>query len=203
MDWLIRRAEQGDAEAIRTIYNVEVLDSTVTMDLVARSLAEQQAWLNDHGGAHPVIVAYGPDRAVGSGSGSGFAVGTGSDPAVGSGSGLGPGSDSGPVVDPGVVVGFASLSPWRARPAYRGTVENSVYVARTAQGRGVGRVLLESILRLGAEHGFHTCMARIAGGNEASIKLHEACGFELLGVERQVGRKFNRWIDVTVMQRML
>ena len=193
MDWLIRRAEQGDAEAIRAIYNVEVLDSTVTMDLVARSLAEQKAWLHDHGGAHPVIVAYGPDPAVGSGSGSGFAVGTGSDPAVG----------SDPTVDPGVVVGFASLSPWRARPAYRGTVENSVYVARTAQGRGVGRVLLESILRLGAEHGFHTCMARIAGGNEASIKLHEACGFELLGVERQVGRKFNRWIDVTVMQRML
>ena len=191
MDWLIRRAEQGDAEAIRTIYNVEVLDSTVTMDLVARSLAEQQAWLNDHGGAHPVIVAYGPDAAVG--SSSGFALGTGSDPAVG----------YNPGVAPGVVVGFASLSPWRARPAYRGTVENSVYVARTAQGRGVGRVLLESILRVGAEHGFHTCMARIAGGNEASIKLHEACGFELLGVERQVGRKFNRWIDVTVMQRML
>lgn len=185
MDWLIRRAEQGDAEAIRTIYNVEVLDSTVTMDLVARSLAEQQAWLNDHGGAHPVIVAYGPD------------------PAVGSGSGLGCGVGSNPGMDPGAVVGFASLSPWRARPAYRGTVENSVYVARTAQGRGVGRVLLESILRLGAEHGFHTCMARIAGGNEASIKLHEASGFELLGVERQVGRKFNRWIDVTVMQRML
>ena len=101
------------------------------------------------------------------------------------------------------ILGFASLSPWRDRPAYRGTVENSVYVARSAQGSGVGRLLLTSILELGAEHGFHVCMARIAGGNEASVRLHASCGFEVMGVEREVGRKFNRWIDITVMQRRL
>ena len=159
----IRPVISADAEGLRAIYNVEVLDSTVTMDLVARTLDEQLAWIDRHGGAHPAIVA-----------------------------------EEGPAI-----VGFASLSPWRDRPAYRGTVENSVYVARTAQGRGIGRLLLSQIVQLGAEHGFHTCMARIAGGNDASVRLHIACRFELVGVERQVGRKLNRWIDVTVMQRML
>ena len=172
----------SDAEAIRAIYNIEVLDSTATMDLVPRSLEEQRAWLATHGGVHPVIVA----------------EDAGSRPSDG-----GPPSDGGAYPGTGGVLGFASLSPWRERPAYRGTVENSIYVARHAQGRGIGRLLLTSILQLGAEHGFHTCMARIAGGNEASIRLHESCGFGLLGVEREVGRKFNRWIDITVMQRML
>jgi phosphinothricin acetyltransferase len=106
-------------------------------------------------------------------------------------------------VDGDVVVGFGSLSVWRERPAYSGSVEDSVYVQRDQRGRGIGKLLLEELVRLGADHGFHTVLARIVGGHEASIALHEACGFETVGVEREVGRKFKQWLDVVLMQRML
>jgi phosphinothricin acetyltransferase len=103
----------------------------------------------------------------------------------------------------GRVVGFGSLTTFRSRPAYATTVEDSVYVAPGLGGRGVGRKLLEALVGRARDHGFHTVIARIAGGNEASIGLHEACGFAIVGVEREVGRKFGRWIDVVEMQRML
>ena len=101
------------------------------------------------------------------------------------------------------VVGFASLSPYRTRAAYRTTVENSVFVHEAHRGRGVGRALLDELLSMARSHGFHTVIARIAGHNEASVALHEALGFELVGTEREVGRKFNRWIDVVELQRIL
>ena len=71
------------------------------------------------------------------------------------------------------------------------------------RGRGVGRLLLDGLVRLAEAHGFHSMFARIVGGHEASIALHAACGFETAGVEREVGRKFGKWLDVVVMQRML
>jgi phosphinothricin acetyltransferase len=159
-----RPAERRDAEAIRAIYNREVLGSTVTFDLVPRTLDEQIEWLDEHSGGHPAIVA---------------------------------------VDDDGTVVGFGSISPWRPRPAYAPSVEDSVYVREDWRGRGVGRLLLEELVRIAQAHGFHTMFARIVGGHEASIALHAACGFETAGVEREVGRKFGRWLDVVVMQRML
>lgn len=107
------------------------------------------------------------------------------------------------VDDRGWVAGFASLSPYRDRPAYRTTVEDSVYVHADARGRGVGRLLLSQLVDLAARHGFHSVMARIVGGHEASIALHRSCGFNLVGVEVEVGRKFGRWLDVAVMQRLI
>ncbi len=106
-------------------------------------------------------------------------------------------------VDDGRVVGFGSLSPYRERPAYATTVEDSVYVTEEAHGRGVGRALLTELLRLADLHGFHAVMARVVGGHEASIGLHIACGFSLVGVEREVGRKFGRWLDVALLQALL
>ena len=103
----------------------------------------------------------------------------------------------------GVVVGFGSLSPYRPRPAYATTVENSVYVDPAHQGRGIGRRSSPSSCGSPRDHGFHSVIARIVGGHEASIALHAACGFEIVGIEREVGRKFNRWLDVVLMQRML
>lgn len=103
----------------------------------------------------------------------------------------------------GDVVGFGSLSPFRDRPAYATTVEDSVYVRRDRRGQGIGRLLLDELLRLAREHGFHSVMARIVGNHEASIALHRACGFDLVGTEREVGRKLGRWLDVVEMQRML
>ena len=103
----------------------------------------------------------------------------------------------------GTVLGFGSLSPYRPRPAYATTVEDSVYVAEWARGRGIGRALLADLVRVGREHGFHSVIGRIVGHNEVSIGLHRACGFTEVGVEREVGRKFNRWLDVVVMQLLL
>jgi len=156
-------ARPADAEAIRAIYNAEVSGSTVTFDLVPRSADEQRAWIDEHQGAYPAVVA----------------------------------------LAGGAVAGFGSLSPFRERPAYATTVEDSVYVDAGQRGRGVGRRLLAELIELGTRQGFHTVVARISGDNEASMALHYAEGFVLVGVEREVGRKFGRWIDVTVMQRML
>jgi len=101
------------------------------------------------------------------------------------------------------VIGYASLSPFHTRPAYNTTVENSVYVHQDHRGKGIGRALLVEIIGLAQSHGFHTAIARISGKNEASVAVHRSAGFEVAGVEREVGRKFGRWLDVTVMQLML
>ena len=118
-----RLAVMDDAEAIREIYNREVVGSTATFDLVPRSLEDQQVWIDEHSGAHPAIVA----------------------------------------VEANHVAGFGSLTPYRSRPAYRTTVENSIYVDQAHQGRGIGRGLLEELIRLAGLHGFHAVMARIVG----------------------------------------
>jgi L-amino acid N-acyltransferase len=107
------------------------------------------------------------------------------------------------VTTEGQVVGFGSLSPYRPRAAYSTSVEDSVYVAEEFQGLGIGRTILEELLRLAEAHGFHAVLARIAGHNEASVALHAACGFELIGTEREVGRKFGRWLDVVCMERLV
>jgi len=164
----LRLAEPDDAEPIRRIYNAEVLGSTATFDLRARTAVEQAAWMSEHRGTYPVVVAF-------NGDGDGD----------------------------GTVVGFGSLSTYRDRPSYSTTVENSVYVEAGQRGQGVGRALLVELVRLGTLHGFHSMIARVGGGNAASIALHENCGFELVGVEKEIGRKFNRWLDVAILQRML
>ena len=160
---LARLATIDDAEATRAIYNVEVTESTVTFDLVPRTLEEQRGWLTARSGAHAVLVAE----------------------------------------DGGDVIGFASVSPYRDRPAYSTSVEDSVYVRRDQQGKGVGKLLLGELVALATSHGFHTMIARIVGGHDASIALHRSQGFEVVGTEREVGRKFGRWLDVLVMQRLL
>ncbi|MFZ9630363.1 MAG: GNAT family N-acetyltransferase, partial [Ilumatobacteraceae bacterium] len=110
-------------------------------------------------------------------------------------------------VDPsdpeGEVVGFGALSPYKERAAYRTSVEDSVYVRRDRHGEGVGRLVLAELLRVAEHSGFHAVFARINAAGEASIALHRALGFELVGIEREVGRKFNRWHDVALMQRLL
>jgi phosphinothricin acetyltransferase len=107
------------------------------------------------------------------------------------------------VAPEGAVAGFASLSPYRTRPAYATTVEDSVYVDSAHRGAGVGRLLLSELVRVAEASGFHTVIARITAAQEPSLALHRACGFELVGIEREVGRKFGRWLDVALMQRLL
>lgn len=103
----------------------------------------------------------------------------------------------------GELVGFASLSPWRARPAYSTSVEDSVYIHRDHQGRGIGGLLLRELLDVARSHGFHAVFARIVGGHAASVALHRSQGFDVVGIEREVGRKFGHWLDVTLLQKLL
>jgi phosphinothricin acetyltransferase len=103
----------------------------------------------------------------------------------------------------GEVVGFTALSPYKERAAYRTSVEDSVYVRRDSHGRGIGRLLLSHVLDLAEDSGFHAVMARIEASGTASRALHAACGFTLVGVEREIGRKFNRWLDVAIMECLL
>lgn len=105
-------------------------------------------------------------------------------------------------IEAGSVVGFAYSGPFRPRPAYAGTRETSVYLAPGARGRGVGRALYEELLgRLDAA-GVHTQMAVIALPNDASEALHQSLGFERVGVLREVGCKFGRYIDTAWWQRL-
>ena len=101
------------------------------------------------------------------------------------------------------VIGFAALSTYRDRAGYRTTVENSVYVHRDHQRRGVGKLLLSALLDVARDSGFHTVIARIDSQSSGSLALHESLGFVVVGVERQIGRKFGRWLDSVIMQKML
>jgi L-amino acid N-acyltransferase YncA len=103
----------------------------------------------------------------------------------------------------GAVLGYASLSPFRDRPAYATTVENSVYVDRSARGLGLGKVLLLAILEAAKNQGFHSVIARITGHNGLSVTLHQQVGFEVVGLEREVGRKHGVWLDVIELQLLL
>lgn len=105
--------------------------------------------------------------------------------------------------DHGEVVGWAALSPWSDRCAYRSSVEMSVYVAPDHLRRGVGRALAEHLLVLAPSRGVHAVLARICTENVASIALVERLGFEPCGVQREVGRKFGRWLDVAVYERIV
>lgn len=103
----------------------------------------------------------------------------------------------------GEVVGFASISPYRPRAGYASTVEDSIYLDPSAQGRGIGTLLLGELLTVAADLGFHSCVAHIVADHHASRALHARAGFELVGIQREIGRKFSRWIDLAIMQRLL
>jgi L-amino acid N-acyltransferase YncA len=101
------------------------------------------------------------------------------------------------------LLGYAFSGAFRPRPAYDGTKEVSVYLAEGARGRGLGRTLYAALLaRLDAAPEVHTQVAVIALPNDASVALHLACGFERVGVLREVGHKFGRYVDTAWYQRM-
>lgn len=101
------------------------------------------------------------------------------------------------------VLGYASFGDWRAFDGYRATVENSVYVAPEARGRGIARLLLEALVPHARALGKHVIVAAITAENEVSIRLHAKLGFVETARMREVGQKFGRWLDLVFMELRL
>ena len=105
--------------------------------------------------------------------------------------------------DDGELMGFASFGSFRAWPAYKYSVEHSVYVDARFRGRGVGRRLLEEIINAARMQDYHVLIGAIDAANKPSLALHERLGFNHCGTIRQVGFKFGRWLDLSFYQLIL
>ena len=101
------------------------------------------------------------------------------------------------------VLGYATFGSWRPHDGYRHTVEHSVYVHREQRGRGVGSALMRALIERAGALGIHVMVAAIESGNRGSIALHERLGFVQTGRMPQVGAKFDRWLDLTLLQLIL
>jgi L-amino acid N-acyltransferase YncA len=159
----IRPAITEDCSAINDIYNHYVRSDTCTYQIEPDTLALREAWLAQHGGAHPVLLAE----------------------------------------QDGQVVAWGALSKFHPRLGYRFSVEDSVYVRPDCLRRGLGRALLGELLRLAREAGHHTVIALISAEKSGSIALHEQFGFTRAAHLREVGYKFDTWLDVAFLQLML
>ena len=183
----VRDARRGDLADIREIYAHHVLHGLASFEETPPDLAEVtrrfEATL-----AHglPYLVAEAPTArpgVAGPGAAEAEAAGPGAEPAL---------------------RGYAYAGPYRPRPAYRYSVENSLYVAPGLEGRGIGRVLLEELIRRCTALGFRQMIAVIGdSGHLPSIKFHESLGFTQAGHLRSVGFKFERWVDSVILQRPL
>jgi L-amino acid N-acyltransferase len=105
--------------------------------------------------------------------------------------------------DSGELMGFASYGQFRERPAYKYTVEHSVYVDARFRGLGVGRMLLEAVIAAAERQDYHVMVGGIDASNTVSIRLHESLGFTACGIVRQAGFKFGRWLDLAFYQLIL
>lgn len=109
----------------------------------------------------------------------------------------------GAFAEDGTLAGFASYGTFRAWPAYKYSVEHSVYIRTDQRGRGLGKLLLNEIVAAAQTQGYHTVIGGIDSTNAASIRLHEAAGFMLCGTVKHAGFKFGRWLDLVFYQKLL
>ncbi len=106
-------------------------------------------------------------------------------------------------MDDDVVAAFGGLAPYRAKPSYARTVEDSVYVKGGWRGKGLGGLILDALIAHAQRRGHRSMIARVTAENEASLHLHEHHGFVRVGHEREVAFKLGRWLDVLTLQRLL
>jgi phosphinothricin acetyltransferase len=172
----IRPAREADLPAINEIYNHFVLHSTCTYQTEPSTAAERLKWFHDHVSTlQPAPAgAWRPQYPI---------------------------TVLVPADRPEDVLGWASLNPFHPRAAYRFTTENSVYVHHAHHRQGLGRALLQDLLARADALGFHSTIALISADQAASISLHRAFGFVDAGYLKRVGFKFDRWLDVTYLQR--
>ncbi|HEX4817414.1 MAG TPA: GNAT family N-acetyltransferase [Nonomuraea sp.] len=188
VDAVIRPAVPADLKAVAEINAHYVTHTVITFEETPPVVADWERKLADLAERGlPFLVA----DAGGAGGGAGSGVGSG----VGSGTAGGVG---------GGVVGYAYAGPWRSKPAYRHTVEDSIYLAPGHTGRGLGAALLGELVTRAAAAGMRRMIAVIAdAGDDRSMALHRRFGFTEAGRLAEVGYKHGRWIDTTLMQRAL
>jgi phosphinothricin acetyltransferase len=171
----IRDATEQDMPAVLAIYNEVIANTTAVYRELPATLEDRVAWWRGRvAQGYPLLVAVEDAAAA-----------------------------QHPAADGGAVLGFASFGEFRAWPCYRHTVEHSVHVRADRRGRGVGRALVTALFPRAAELGKHVMVAGVDADNAASIALHERLGFERVARFREVGRKFDRWLDLVFLQRYL
>jgi L-amino acid N-acyltransferase YncA len=227
----VRLAVPADAAALCTIYNQGIEDRIATLETELRTPEERRQWLLARGPRHPVIVAEADESAPPAHLGPGARVIERSESQARAGASLGarviersesqaragasPGarvierseSQARAGASPGaramVVTGWASLNSFNPRHAYDGVADLSVYVERGWRGRGVGRCLLERLVEIAGEIGYHKLVLAAFPFNASGLALYERLGFSRVGVYREQGRLDGRWVDVLVMERLL
>ncbi|MGW7525714.1 N-acetyltransferase family protein [Streptomyces sp. NPDC054783] len=182
----VRPGAEGDLDSLTAIYNHYVRETAITFDTAIFTPEERRPWLLSHpeDGPHRLMVA--TDARYESGT------------AARSASLRGGGRETG-----GQILGYATSSPYRPKPAYVTSVEVSVYVAPDAGRRGIGSLLYDALFKSLGDEDVHRAYAGIAQPNEASERLHARFGFRHVGTYREVGRKFGRYWDVAWYEKEL
>ena len=172
-DYHVRPATEADADAICRIYNQGIEDRLATLETELRTPRERREWLSARDPRHPVIVAE-------------LAVPT-----------------SVPAQTPPTPIAWGSLNVFNARPAYRHVADFSVYVERAWRGKGVGRVVLERLVELGRELGYHKLVLSAFPFNTAGVALYERLGFRTVGIYKEQGLLDGAWVDTIIMEKLL
>ena len=188
-DQRVRPATEADAADVCRIYNQGIEDRLATLETELRTPDERRQWITSRGPRHPVIVAELADPATFSARPPTSLPGQ-APPAT---------KDHAPLAP----IGWGSLNVFNARPAYQQVADFSVYVEREWRGKGVGRVLLERLVALGRELGYHKLVLSAFPFNTAGVALYERLGFRTVGIYKEQGLLDGHWVDTIIMERLL
>jgi len=202
----LRPAAEADAEAICLIYNQGIEDRIATLETELRTPVERRHWLASRSHRHPVIVAeaWVPERVerseaqgrAGDSPGARLAGPPERSEAQGR-------AGDSPGARPMVVIGWGSLNQFNPRKAYEHVADFSVYVEREWRGQRVGRRLLERLIELAREIGYHKMVLSTFPFNESGVALYERLGFRRVGVYREQGVLDGKWVDTLIMEMLL
>ena len=181
-EYRVRAARVADDEAICRIYNQGIQDRVATLETEPRTADERRQWLASRSPRYPVIVAEVAEPASTS---------------------IGPPTERAGLTVPATIIGWGSLNVFNPREAYRFVADFSVYVERGWRGKGAGRVLLQTLVELGREHGFHKLVLSAFPFNASGMALYEKLGFRTIGVYREQGQIDGRWVDTIIMEKLL
>lgn len=200
----LRLATEADAEAICRIYNQGIEDRLATLETELRTVEERRTWLTSRGPRHPVIVA---EVVV-----AGTVVAGAASPARFVGGlpqavpGSAPATAARAAADhaaPATIIAWGSLNVFNPREAYRFVADFSVYVERAWRGKSVGSLLLERLIALARQHGFHKMVLSAFPTNTSGVALYEKFGFRAVGIYHEQGLLDGAWVDTLVMEKLL